>query len=63
MDRRGKKKKKAVSATPRSERSDLKAKSRDPLGRDEASARIAAPGRGANHRGAPAKPRGTGRPD
>jgi hypothetical protein len=62
MDRRGKKKK-ALPVAPRSERSDLKAKSRDPLGRDEASAHIAAPGRDAEDRGVPAKPRSSGRRD
>ena len=62
MDRRGKKKK-AVPETPQRERSDLKAKSRDPLGRDGASARIAAPGRSTDDRGVPARPGGArGRP-
>lgn len=61
MDRRGKKKK-AVLVAPQNERSDLKAKSRDPLGRDGASARIAVPGRSTDDRSVPARPGARGRP-
>lgn len=61
MDRRGKKKK-AVLVAPQNERSDLKAKSRDPLGRNKLNARTAATGRSTSDQGVPARPGARRRP-
>ena len=61
MDKHARKRKAAPGAA-HSERSDLKTKSRDALGRATADARATAPGRGTDARGAPLKPGRKGRP-
>jgi hypothetical protein len=62
MDRHGKKSN-AIPAAPHSERSDLKAKSRDVLGQMDVDAQAAAQGRTARSRGTLGKTARKGKPE